>query len=478
MAGLWHDHGSAHANFSGISRLTGTAPLVVQGVVDRDGRLTEAEPRLLALQHAAGGELGDILVVPALASLARLARTLGVLVSRGVVVAEGDDDLDLWVRAQADGDVVQLSIGDWNVRIKPAPDPALAAERTRDFARLEADGAWACDAQFRLVTIDAGLAAFVGQPESGLIGQSFTRLFKLAEDERGDWPLVSALSARTSFTGQHAELRAPDHIALTLYGEPRTDGEGQFAGYAGGYAFEDKSLALVPVPTDVPVAAPDAARAREFEYALRAPLSRIIANADEIGSRTDGPLRQDYADYARDISTAGRHLLGLVDDLADVRSVEDAGFSVEPDAIDLADVARKAAGLLAVRASDKRVRIDGPQSDETLPARGDFRRVLQILVNLIGNAVRYSPEGSNVWVRSEEEGDLSAIIVADQGKGIAPEDHDRIFDKFERVDPNEPGGSGLGLYISRRLARAMGGDITVDSAPGMGARFILTLPNA
>ena len=117
-----------------------------------------------------------------------------------------------------------------------------------------------------------------------------------------------------------------------------------------------------------------------------------------------------------------------------------------------------------------------PLDDEALWAKGEFRRILQIMVNLVGNAVRYSPAGSMVWIRAEQEGDLAAIIVADQGKGIAKADHDRIFGKFERVDQNEPGGTGLGLYISRRLARAMGGDITVDSAPGMGARFVLTLP--
>ena len=73
-------------------------------------------------------------------------------------------------------------------------------------------------------------------------------------------------------------------------------------------------------------------------------------------------------------------------------------------------------------------------------------------------------------------GKTVAIIVADQGKGIAADDQARIFEKFERVDPSEPGGSGLGLYIARRLARAMGGDISVDSAPGQGARFTFSLP--
>jgi signal transduction histidine kinase len=81
-----------------------------------------------------------------------------------------------------------------------------------------------------------------------------------------------------------------------------------------------------------------------------------------------------------------------------------------------------------------------------------------------------------VWIRAEREDDLACVVIADQGKGIAEADQARIFEKFERVDPTEAGTTGLGLYIARRLARAMGGDISVDSAPGQGARFTLTLP--
>ena len=187
-------------------------------------------------------------------------------------------------------------------------------------------------------------------------------------------------------------------------------------------------------------------------------------------------MREDYVAYAGNISAASRHLLGVVDDLGDMHEVERAEFRVSPEAIDLCDIARRAANLLSVRAADRKVKIDPPPPDETMPALGDFRRSLQILVNLVGNAVRYSPPGSSVWLRVEEEGDLAAIIVADQGPGMAVADQARIFEKFARLDPSEPGGSGLGLYISQRLARAMGGDITVDSAPGKGARFVLTLP--
>ena len=167
--------------------------------------------------------------------------------------------------------------------------------------------------------------------------------------------------------------------------------------------------------------------------------------------------------------------MGLIDDLADIEAIERDDFEVVDEGIDLADVTRRAAGLLSVRAADAGVTIDRGDLDNPLPAHGEFRRTLQIMVNLIGNAVRYSPRDSIIWLRLQRQGDRVFAIVADQGKGIAAADQERIFDKFERIDPHEPGGSGLGLYIARRLARAMGGDLTVDSAPGEGARFLLSL---
>ena len=109
-------------------------------------------------------------------------------------------------------------------------------------------------------------------------------------------------------------------------------------------------------------------------------------------------------------------------------------------------------------------------------ACGEYRRVLQILVNLIGNAVRHTPRDSTIWVRVDSEGGRARVVVADQGVGIAAADHQRIFERFERLGLSGGDGSGLGLYISRRLARAMNGDLTVESALGQGARFTLDLP--
>ncbi|MEO7247051.1 MAG: HAMP domain-containing sensor histidine kinase, partial [Novosphingobium sp.] len=215
---------------------------------------------------------------------------------------------------------------------------------------------------------------------------------------------------------------------------------------------------------------------RDVAPVLRQPIARIIANAETIRTRMAGPLAEEYSNYAADIAAAGQHLLALIDDLADLEVVESEDFSTAPDRIDLADVARRAAGILGVRARERGIIVDAPRAGEVLPAIAEFRRVLQVLLNLLGNAIRYSPAHSQVWIRLSQEGNMAQVVVADQGPGIDESQQAKVFEKFERLGRSGDGGSGLGLYISRRLARAMGGDLTVESAPGQGARFILSVP--
>lgn len=445
-----------------------TARPVVHARIAPDGCLVEADARLQALNARAGGSIGAPLAVPALASLVRLAQRLRVLVARAVVAADGDTDLDMWVRAKPDPDGgVRLAISGWRPRgaWRGEADPH---HRARDFMGTMGGSVWETDAALRLTYIAPELGAGVAMGRDALLGQPLTQLFKLGEDETGTVPILSALAMRARFDDQPAALRASGN-RVQLSAAPLFDAGGGFAGLTG-------TAQIMDLADDEAADAPPDAFAARLNQALRAPLGRIIANADSINAQAEGPLRQDYVDYAADIAVAGRHLLGLVDELVDLHAIERPDFTVAVEPVDLADIARRAAGLLAVRAAAASVRIDRPAADEALDAAADFGRALQILVNLIGNAVRYSPPGGMVWIRAERDGDRAVVVVADQGKGIATADQQRIFEKFERVDPGEPGGSGLGLYIARRLARAMGGDITVDSAPGQGARFTLSLP--
>ena len=450
---------------------SGDAP--VRGRVDADGRLVEADPRLAELQRGAGGELGGALAIPQIAGLARLARRLGITISRAASAAEGEADLDLWVQAEPDADGVSLAITGWAERPARGPAPAPEAEREADFLRASADWMWETDQGLRFTALSPAAAAAVARTPADFIGKQLTRLFALEENEEGELPILAALAEQRRFEDQAAKLRGGARGRYRLGGIPLIDGNGRFAGFRGtatGAAPAQPRSQAAPPP------APETgAFGERLDKALRAPLAHIIANAETIGAQPEGPLRQDYASYAGDIAAAGRHLLALVDDLVDLQAIERPGFAPEAEEIDLADVARRAAGLLAVRAGDRQVRIDAPAAGEVLPARGEFRRALQIVMNLLTNAIRYTPAGGQVWIRTDREGDIVALIVADQGRGIAPGDQARIFEKFERVDAGEPGGTGLGLYIARRLARAMGGDIAVDSAPGQGARFTFTL---
>ncbi|MDB5720969.1 MAG: histidine kinase [Alphaproteobacteria bacterium] len=448
----------------------------VRGRVDGDGRLVEAETRLLALQRSAGGDLGEALAVPQIAALARLARRLGITISRAAVAADGECDLDLWVRAVPAKDGVELSVSGWTERPARGPVPAPDGERQADFLRAAADWVWESDSGLRFTSISPAAAAIAQRSPAELIGSQLTRLFRLIEEEEGELPILTALAEQRRFDSQLAELRQGRAGLYRLAGLPLIDGHGRFAGFRGS-ATAIASSAPAGQPSSMPASTPGAgAFGERLDRALRSPLARIIADAEAIGAQPEGPIRKDYVGYAGDIAAAGRHLLGLVDDLVDLQAIERPDFAPENEGIDLADVARRAAGLLSVRAAASKVRIDAPTTSDSLPTTGEFKRALQIVVNLLTNAIRYSPEGGHIWIRTDREGDLGALIIADQGKGISSEDQARIFDKFERVDPTEPGGTGLGLYIARRLARAMGGDLGVDSAPGQGARFTFTLP--
>ena len=444
---------------------------VAHALVDAEGHVLDADPAIVTLNARAGGGIGESLAVPQLATIARLARRLGIVVSRGVVVSDEEADIELWVRAQPQDDLVRLSVSGWR-ELQPWRGTPRDVQAELDLQHADADWRWETDAALRLTFLSLDAGPRYGFDAVGLLGRPLTALFALDTDSGEAIPLIDALARHRPLDLQPARLKGSDR-PLTLSAVVRQDAHGAFAGFMG-------SVRMTETSPSAPVA-PSENLSTTFTHGLdkvlRTPLARIIANADSINAQADGPLRQDYVDYAADIAGAGRHLLGLVDDLVDLQAIERPDFTLPGEAIDLADVARRAAGLLSVRAAGAGVTILRPAPGDGLTAHGDFRRTLQILVNLIGNAVRYSPPGSSVSVSVARSAGRATAIVADDGKGIAPDDQARIFEKFERVDTSEPGGNGLGLYIARRLARAMDGDLTVDSVPGHGARFTLALPS-
>ena len=431
--------------------------------VDQAGRLVAADPPLLALQEQAGARLGSALLVPQLAGLARLAARLGVGITRPVMAASEEEDLDLLVRAEPDGDGVTLSIERWTAR-PPARSRWLATGRSGEEAEAQARAAaedLVTDQTLRITTISLGLERRLGSAAADIIGQPLVRLVRPVEDGDGNLPLIEALAGRTAFAAQAAVLRADD-AAVLLDGMPRSE-DGQFLGYA------------IRVRNPDSVAAAERPALPPLDDLLREPLASIIDQADEIAGRSQGPLKTDYAGYGTDIAAAARHLLELLTALGGGEAGENGG-STGGEVLDLAELVLDAAGLVQAEASTRGILLD-VGGEGSLQVRGQSRSITQILVNLIGNAVRFSPEGGTVAI-TLERGDKAAVTVSDQGPGVAPADRARIFERFEQGAESRGGSAGLGLAISRRLARDMGGEVELLDPSGSGAAFRLTVPLA
>ena len=434
-------------------------PRAIVGRLDKAGRLVAADPELESLQRQAGSGLAQRLALPQVAAVAELARKLGTSVTRPAVVASADHDIELWVQAAPQGDEIILELQGWTERAPSAPRLAALLGGPAESAP-EALNEWAADEELRLISVSTELAEHLGVDVAEAAGQPLTRSMRLIENEDGEMPLISALAGRRAFTDQKACNRSDDQHCVILSGEVVTAADGRFAGFRGTAAIEQ----LAPSSGGAAVTDFDHA----LEDVLRSPIDRIIEDAERIMERADGPLRTDYASYGNDIAAAARHLLSVVRSMS-----EDPAHGHRT--IDLAALAAEAVVMVESLAEERNVSIS-PEMTETLPASGQEPAVIQILVNLIGNALRHSPEGSTVRLSFDRTLASASVTVADEGPGIEPADQQRIFERFERVQ-TEAAGTGLGLAISRRLARSMGGDVTLESAPGQGARFTLTLPS-
>lgn len=456
--------------------MTGEAAILAQARTDAEGILLSASDVLSALQRDCGGEVPGRIAIPALAELEAKAREFGLKLGRTMRASNGREAISAWLDIIPDPEGgCLIAATSWQVSPLPPEDQAMVSAHRAEIDRALAEVTARLDAQQCLLTVEgngADLTEVLEAMRAG-IGQPWTDFVSIegaSHRQPMHWRLLDGAMLRLA--GSDRQWRA----SLIPVEVPGADPAG----------FELHLTADVPLPPPLPVPAagtivlPNNGQGlvgRDIAPVLRQPIARIIANAETIRTRMAGPLAEEYSQYAADIAAAGQHLLALVEDLADLEVVESDDFNTAPDRIDLADVARRASGILAVRAQERGIAIDAPKQGEHLPAIAEFRRVLQVLLNLVGNAIRYAPDNSQIWIRLEDAGTRARLIVADQGPGLSEEQQAKVFEKFERLGRSgEDGGSGLGLYISRRLARAMGGELTVESAPGQGARFILEVP--
>jgi PAS domain S-box-containing protein len=212
-------------------------------------------------------------------------------------------------------------------------------------------------------------------------------------------------------------------------------------------------------------------------HEFRTALGAIGGYAELLMLGIHGSLSDQQAADIERIQRAYTHLARLVDDLLSYNKLSAGQISLEIDDIPLADALRGLSDLVAPQADAKAITIDDSASETNLVVRADPERVRQIMLNLVGNAVKFSARGSRVVLSARARNSVAVVEVSDNGPGIPPDKLDVIFEPFVRLGSDaEVTGSGLGLAISREMARAMGGALTASSEVGCGTCFTLELP--
>ncbi|MGI8894230.1 MAG: GAF domain-containing protein [Casimicrobiaceae bacterium] len=215
-----------------------------------------------------------------------------------------------------------------------------------------------------------------------------------------------------------------------------------------------------------------------MSHELRTPLNAIIGFSEVLAERMFGEINAKQAEYLADILESGRHLLALINDILDLSKIEAGRMELEPTDFDLRAVIENTLILVRERAHRHGITL-GCTVDERLGViHADERKVKQVLLNLLSNALKFTPEGGQVEVRASVRDGEAEIAVSDTGVGIAPADQAMVFEEFRQVGAaaKKVEGTGLGLAISRKFVQLHGGRIWVASQLGTGSTFTFTLP--
>jgi two-component system cell cycle sensor histidine kinase PleC len=216
-----------------------------------------------------------------------------------------------------------------------------------------------------------------------------------------------------------------------------------------------------------------------MSHELRTPLNAIIGFSEVLENQFFGPIgTAKYVEYARDIHRSGQFLLDVISDILDMSKIEAGRVELEIGKTKLTSIVEETLRLITPRAAEGKVEIVKEISAK-LEIEADKRALKQILINILANAVKFTPEGGKVTISARRMGDSIAIAIADTGIGIPPRDIDKLGRPFAQVEnqfTKSKGGSGLGLAISRSLAELHGGNLRIASELGKGTTVSVILP--
>jgi two-component system phosphate regulon sensor histidine kinase PhoR len=311
-----------------------------------------------------------------------------------------------------------------------------------------------------------------------LANQRLRELFDVRGEIEGMLPIEAIRSAQV-----HDLLRAAAHadeplsLEFEFEGPPRRE----IHLHAGGFAIGDAKGVVGVFRDETELRHLEAVR-RDFvanvSHEIKTPLTAIRGFAETL-LHTSLP-EDDVRGYLQIILRHSERLGQLVNDLLELSRIESGRLVLEVMPLDLGVICQNVVLQLQPRFDEREVSVEVDHGDAA-PAQGDRQATEQVLENLLDNAAKYSERGSRVQVRVLADAERVRVEVEDEGVGIAEADRARIFERFYRVDrvrSRELGGTGLGLSIVKHLVQSMGGEVSVDSTPGVGSTFAFTLPRS
>jgi signal transduction histidine kinase len=215
-----------------------------------------------------------------------------------------------------------------------------------------------------------------------------------------------------------------------------------------------------------------------MSHELRTPLNAILGYTELMADGAYGEPSEEMLGVLKRLEINGKHLLGLINDVLDLSKIEAGQLELELSDYCVRDIAQTVRSTLEPLASDKKLAFKLELAPDLPPGHGDGRRLTQVLINLVGNAIKFTDAGE-VAIKAEANNGSFHVSVRDTGPGISAADQAKLFQEFQQADnaiTKKKGGTGLGLAISKRIIEMHGGRIWVESRSGQGSTFAFTLP--